>query len=193
MSSDDCHFTTWTECPAGTLHGMIDTRINRRRQHRLQRAASALAVIVMVSAGLAAFATLRANVEPEYYYGGIACTDVRSHLRAFAAGEVSGETAEQMKIHLQQCPTCQKLMRSMSDQPMTSAVVQPIASAVVTPANFEGRDFASVNSRGRTRSFDELDARVGASVRQTIWAYSRRRHNVGSFSKAGRKAGVPHS
>jgi anti-sigma factor RsiW len=49
----------------------------------------------------------------EYYFGGIACHEVRAHLPAYLAGTLPEELAGRIRRHLQECPACREAMRRM--------------------------------------------------------------------------------
>lgn len=65
--------------------------------------------------GFLAFGPLRPG-EPTF--GGMTRTQVRANADQYMAGSLESELAEQFRIHLQLCPSCQKYWREMSGTPM---------------------------------------------------------------------------
>jgi len=123
MTSDSKNRETWDSCPAGTLQSYAQKAKARHQFRAITRTTGAVAAIICV-VGLSIWTAGRFSAEHEYYFGGIACGDVRANLEAYATDTLPEETADQIRIHLQECPACQELMRQMKQQERSAASLQ---------------------------------------------------------------------
>lgn len=119
MNEDAIRTESWPTCPAGALQAVGQRARARRRLHGVMRAAGAAAVVLCL-AGLTVWSVGRSSGGREYYFGGIACHDVRAHLAAFARGTLSDELAERIATHLKECPACRELMQQMHQQQVST-------------------------------------------------------------------------
>jgi len=124
MISDSNNKETWEACPPGTLQAYARTAKAKRQRRNVVRATGAVAAIVCMI-GLTLWSVGRFSGEHQYYFGGIACRDVRSNLEAFASGTLPEEMADRIETHLAECPACQELMRQMKQQERSAASLQP--------------------------------------------------------------------
>jgi hypothetical protein len=105
------HDSTWRPCPPGTLRSFAQGERSRSRRRTLTTLGSGIAAIVlMVLIGTWAF---NQGGVGEPSFGGITCTEVRSHAKEFMSGSLDAETSQQIRVHLQQCAPCQKLLGDM--------------------------------------------------------------------------------
>lgn len=107
MNAESNRTDVWSPCTPGTLKEFRRSALSRRRWRNLTVTSSAVALVICVAA-LAVWTGPR-----EYYYGGIACRDVRANIGAYAGGDLPDETIEKIRTHLRQCPNCSELMKKM--------------------------------------------------------------------------------
>jgi len=70
---------------------------------------------VALSVGYLAFGPSRFG-EPTF--GGVTCTTVRANAPQFMAGKLVAQLSEQIRIHLEQCPDCQRFWKEMAGKTM---------------------------------------------------------------------------
>lgn len=81
------------------------------------------AVTVLVLFGFGSWAASRWHEPQEYYFGGIACSEVRAHLDGFATGGLPASLRDRIDAHLRQCPACQSLMQEMDLDGLSHRVI----------------------------------------------------------------------
>jgi hypothetical protein len=104
-------------CPPGTFQRLAEKlRKRRRRRDFLWTALAATGTAVVAGEGLMIWLALREPGQQgpsEYYYGGIACSEVQKMAGAYAKGELDAPTREKIRRHVAQCSRCGSLFRSM--------------------------------------------------------------------------------
>lgn len=105
----------WTDCPAGALERAVRRASRRERMRRALPGAAAIVAVV----GLALFwLTIRPSGRPaapsstEYYYGGIACSEVVRREQDYVSGALDAETRSRIDEHLEACPKCRRVYES---------------------------------------------------------------------------------
>lgn len=102
----------WKSCDSGFLVGISErAKVSRRRQSALR--ASVAAMVVLFAVGLGVWSTGRWSSPKEYYFGGIACHEVREHMPAMTAGTLPEELRTRIETHLRECPVCREMMQKM--------------------------------------------------------------------------------
>ncbi len=97
----------WDPCPPGTLGGMVQAlRVQRRIRQLTQAGVVATSFAILLAVGFWSVQQL----QPEPSYGGITCSEVRSHGRDYLMGQVSPELAQKIADHLKQCEPCRTLL-----------------------------------------------------------------------------------
>lgn len=104
-------------CPAGTFQRLAEKlRKRRRRRDFLWTALAATGTAVVAGEGLMLWLALREPGQQspsEYYYGGMACSEVQRLADAYAKGELDAPTREKIRQHVVQCSRCRSLFKSM--------------------------------------------------------------------------------
>ena len=100
----------WDACPAGTLRHLSRRLRVAKRNRLLGRSGAALAVIVLMAAGV--WAMLPADW-PFSSQHDITCSEVQAALHLYAAGRLPVSTSEQITAHLRVCPACAAKWRQM--------------------------------------------------------------------------------
>lgn len=119
--------TTWAECPPGTLNAAA-MQIRRRTRIRAAVTWLAAAAGVLLAVWLA-WPTKRPGspASVDYLYGGIACSEVVSQLKEYAAGRLDAATTARMAEHLRLCAKCRRVQSQISGQAATSRGTGAIA------------------------------------------------------------------
>lgn len=114
MAKSPHNSSDWKPVSRGTLAGLALHLRSRRRRALAGRAAAiaALPLVLVAVGGIAMFLTRPAGMV-EFDYGGITCTEVRTHLPSYLKGKVPPAVDQKLASHLKQCPNCQSLMRQM--------------------------------------------------------------------------------
>ena len=135
----------WTPCEARALSRMA----GRQRARRLARStAPAVVALLLVLAVVGYFfrtnavAPVKAPVNVDYYYGGIACSEVVPRLNDFDAGRVDAETRQKIVEHLSLCQKCRTAHERLRG---ANAASEPGSLGQRRPYTLAG------GSRGRTR------------------------------------------
>lgn len=102
----------WLPCPPGLLRDRGVRAVWHRRRRAAALAAGAGAVVILV--GIGSWSILGRLADPEQHFGGIACSEVRANLPALISGGLAVDAAARVRAHLDQCPDCQALLRSMT-------------------------------------------------------------------------------
>lgn len=129
--------TEWKVCPAGTLETAVRKASRRARLRRyLPGAAVVVAVVVglsliWLSRGSSDLPALPSNVD--YYYGGIACSDVVLREQDYVAGILDAETRSRIDEHLRDCPKCRQVYKSRANSVSRTASQSP-SVALAAPA-----------------------------------------------------------
>lgn len=106
----------WKPCPKGTLPVFAGRERTRQGRKFLTKAVGASAVVLMaLSVGYLAFGPSRSG-EPTF--GGVTCTTVRTNAPQYMAGKLDAQLSEQIRIHLEQCPDCQRIWKEMAGKAM---------------------------------------------------------------------------
>lgn len=72
-------------------------------------------VLLALGVGYFAFGPSQSG-EPTF--GGVTCTTVRSNAPQYMAGKLDAQLSEQIRIHLEQCPDCQRFWKEMAGKAM---------------------------------------------------------------------------
>lgn len=116
MSKNNTATDDWKPCPKGSLPVFAGRERTRQRRIFLTKAAGASAVfLLVVSFGYLAFGPSRSG-EPTF--GGVTCTTVRSNAPQYMAGKLDAQLSKQIRIHLEQCPDCQRFWKEMAGKAM---------------------------------------------------------------------------
>lgn len=107
----------WQSCKPGTLtsRGAAAKASGRRRRLALQVAGAGCA-IAAVGFGVWLASHPGSIDRREFHYGGIACRDVRANMADYQMRRLPDELTRRIAAHLEQCPACQKVMRTMQHQ-----------------------------------------------------------------------------
>ena len=104
-------------CPPGTFQSLAENlRKRRRRRDFLWNTLATASTVVVAGGGVMLWVVLR---EPrqhnpaEYYYGGLACSEVQKLAGPYAQGELAPPIREKVRQHIAQCQRCQQMFRSM--------------------------------------------------------------------------------
>jgi hypothetical protein len=104
-------------CPPGTFQSLAEKlRKRRRRRAFLWNALATVGTAIVAGEGLMLWLAFREPGQQgpsEYYYGGIACSEVQKLADAYAKGELDAPTREKIRQHVAQCLRCGSLFRSM--------------------------------------------------------------------------------
>lgn len=112
MSMQKITTDDWKPCPEGTLSAFAVHERTRQRRIFLTKAVGATVVVLLaVSVGYVALAPSQSG-EPAF--GGVTCKIVQSNAAQFMAGKLDAHLSEQIRIHLEQCPDCQRIWKEMS-------------------------------------------------------------------------------
>jgi hypothetical protein len=102
----------WQPCPEGTISGMV-RRLERQRRMAVTSKVAAGAGVLLVAVSIwffsPGFGLLQSGDGRPH--GGISCREVLQHRSAWVSGELARtdpELAEHIRIHLAQCPPCEK-------------------------------------------------------------------------------------
>jgi len=108
MNNENTSPDPWEACPPGQLNALARRLRTRRRQRTLQPlAVVATAAVVMFVVGWYAIDASQPR------YGGITCTDARSHAAAFLAKTLDSALTKSVNAHLHDCPHCQKYFEAL--------------------------------------------------------------------------------
>ena len=107
---------SWEPCPAGALQ-QLSGRLAARRRHRQLTmvgqwtVGTTLAVILLVTGSFVVHQFSQNN------FGGLACSDVKTQLVAYRAGDLDADLTERIRVHLENCPMCDQKYRDMISKP----------------------------------------------------------------------------
>ncbi len=122
MSKSNTNIDDWMPCSPGSLSAFAGQERTRQRRVFLSRAAGAsAAVLIAISAGYFAFDPSHSK-EPNF--GGVTCSIVRKNAPQFMAGKLDPSLTEQIRIHLEQCPDCQRFWKEMAGKAMAQVSLQ---------------------------------------------------------------------
>jgi len=116
MQSRPDDSAAWTPCAEGTLQQMVRSAKSQRHAASLRSVAVTTAgLILLVAVGGLIARQLSAPLGPagEGNFGGIACSDVGPLLPDYQAGRLEASVAEQVRLHLSQCPQCEQLHQKL--------------------------------------------------------------------------------
>jgi hypothetical protein len=123
MSNKNIATDDWKPCPPGALSVFAGRERTRQRRIFLTKAAGASAIFLLaVSVGYLAFGPSRFG---EQTFGGVTCTTVRSYAPQYMAGQLDAQFSEQIRIHLEQCPACQRFWKEMAGRKAMGQVSLP--------------------------------------------------------------------
>ena len=105
--------STWEQCPAGEIGGMV-RRIKGRRRKVLTLQLAGGAVFGMLI-GLTCV-TYFSKPDDEYKFGAITCAEVRENAEAYIAGRLDADLRARIKAHLQECPACRPRFRKTTNE-----------------------------------------------------------------------------
>ncbi len=124
MTMNDEMENDWNACPAGTLQLLArHRRTRKRRRFLITVGGTAMGGFLATWVGLT---TIEKRGQRELNFGGIRCTRVRANAAKYMAGSLDDETSEQIRIHLEQCQSCQQFLKNMmpeSDETGTSELL----------------------------------------------------------------------
>lgn len=120
-STESNYDGSWNACAPGSLQAYGRRCKALQRRQVISRAAGT--VVVLLCVGLGMWAVNYWSGQCEYYFGGIACSEVRENLDAYAMGTLPEPVAEQMQTHLHACPRCQRLMHDIQQMQASAAPV----------------------------------------------------------------------
>jgi len=102
----------WKSCPPGEL-GRLSSRFRTRRTRRtVARSGIAVAVVAFVAFGVLTFRP-RGGVMKEFDFAGIRCRRVISLAQDYATHKLDPRLTDQIKSHVQQCPSCHPRFKAM--------------------------------------------------------------------------------
>lgn len=101
----------WNAVPPETLTRAADRARRRDRVRRDTWIGLGLAAVLVVVAVPWMFGLI--GTAREYDFGGITCSEVHEVLPAYQEGTLEDETARQVAFHVDKCPRCSELVRSM--------------------------------------------------------------------------------
>lgn len=119
MNQDSNRTESWTPCAPGELQSFGQRAKAHSRLRGITRAAGA-AVILLCVGGVTVWSVSRLTGDREYYFGGIACHEVRANLEAYAMGTLSDELVERIDAHLRECLACQEFRQQMSQMQVST-------------------------------------------------------------------------
>jgi hypothetical protein len=106
----------WTQCEQGALRGAVRQASRRQRWRRLAPAGAAIGVVLVLFAALSMPGFWRQADPPftpptnvEYYYGGIACSEVVGQRQEYAKGDLDASLRARIDEHLSACPKCRRV------------------------------------------------------------------------------------
>ena len=109
----------WRPCPQGAFSLFASRERTRRRCVLLTKAAGFSSILLLVvGVGYFAFGLFHSGGPT---FGGVTCTTVRSNARQYLAGKLDAHFSEQIRIHLEQCPDCQRFWKEMAGKAMGQA------------------------------------------------------------------------
>jgi hypothetical protein len=112
-SSEQVPNPLWVPCPQGEFQKL--SRRLRARRHRRDFLRASTAVTAVLAAGAGAWLLFGpAEDEPvDYYYGEIACSEVRSHALAFVRGTLPEDLKQRITAHLSYCIACRNYIEAL--------------------------------------------------------------------------------
>lgn len=116
MSAKNRSTEDWKPCPPGSLVGFAGHERTRQRRRFLAKASGVAAVLLLV--GSAVVLNWRPARLAEPNFGGITCTEVRANAAQYMAGRLEADLAQQISLHLEQCPHCQRFWLEMASETM---------------------------------------------------------------------------
>jgi hypothetical protein len=117
MSKKNTATDDWKPCSPGSLAGFAGKERTRQRRHFLVKASGVSAVLLLV--GTVAFLNLGPDRLGEPNFGGITCTNVRANAMQYMAGNLEADLTQRIRVHLEQCPDCQRFWKEMADKAMS--------------------------------------------------------------------------
>ncbi len=165
MSKPNTTIDDWKPCSPGSLSAFAGQERTRQRRVFLTRAAGAsAAVLVALSAAYFAFGPSHSK-EPNF--GGVACSLVRKNAPQYMAGKLDPGLTEQIRIHMEQCPDCQRFWKEMSRQPMGQV------SLSRPPRNPEDCDCEVCRDRQLSAVLTSLQAQAKSVAQNSRFAFAR--------------------
>jgi len=102
---------------------MVGRIRTKQRVARVRQIGGSVAAVALIAVVLVSGRSLIRNVTHEYYYGGIACSQVKPLLIAYHNGKLPAPLAEKIRCHLAACPVCGPKYKEMFRQVARSASV----------------------------------------------------------------------
>ncbi len=117
------HDDAWDACPRGEVSQLVQGLHAQRKQQSIVRAATIAACLLLIGVvGLFALP----NSEPRQpNYGGIVCSKVVQHARAFIDGSLDAEIADRIRVHLGECKGCRDKINGMREPTALTHVESP--------------------------------------------------------------------
>ncbi|HVX62105.1 MAG TPA: zf-HC2 domain-containing protein [Pirellulales bacterium] len=120
MKTDQSIDDGWSACPPGELVQLAAGLRQRRRRRIAVRTAAVLSIAVAIFvAGRWAVSDREPPVRArdDYLHAGIYCSEVRSLLVDYRAGNLPGDLQSQVKAHLAECPPCRARLNATAGRP----------------------------------------------------------------------------
>lgn len=116
MSANDRSSADWKPCPPGSLVGFAGQERSRQRRQFLKKAGGFAAVLLLAVSG--SYLAWGPGRRGEPNFGGIVCTDVRANAMQYMAGGLDADLTQRIRVHLEQCPECQRFWKEMTGNAM---------------------------------------------------------------------------
>lgn len=104
----------WSECPPGTITGMVSRLKTRRRLQHVVRDSSTAGMLVVAATGL-----LLAGAHGRFHHshpGGITCTEARAQLSIAQAEPLGNAMTDRVDAHLSGCQSCRDWLKATFPQ-----------------------------------------------------------------------------
>ena len=105
------HDSSWDDCPAGTLLGVV--RQNRLQRKRKRRTLMLVPILAILFVGAATPILLKIRQLEYPQSGAFSCDQVAILLPEYSARTLPAATAKQVQLHLRNCPACRGRLRQL--------------------------------------------------------------------------------
>lgn len=117
-SPHDSRNELWSPCCGGEIGRLVDRLHRRRRLRRLRRIAGPVALLLV--AAVLVYSAM-APRQPERVVAGMNCRETRQHAEEYIAGELDEEAEERVRLHLADCPSCEKYIEDLQRKSKSSS------------------------------------------------------------------------